>query len=121
MGGGRRGRDTERERLPVLNYSRMGTSQKQSCWSFRIYRKLLLVGIMCEMKMSIKYGFNGWFWLFMTALALCLLGLVALFCGQGGNHWQTKGRNDPGRCALCGGVTCSPVHRGQILGSRRQL
>lgn len=77
----KRHRERERERLPVLNYSRMRPSQKQSCWIFRIYRKLLLVGIMCEinLKISITYGFNDWFWLLnLRQPWLYLLGLVTL-------------------------------------------
>lgn len=65
-------KETEK-RLPGLNYSRMRTLQKQSCWIFSLYRKLL-VGI------SIKYGLNDWFWLLsLTTSALCLLGLVAVW------------------------------------------
>lgn len=119
--GGRRERGTERERererLPVLNYSRMRTSQKQSWWIFRIYRKLLLVGVMCEinLKISIKYGFNDWFWLLrLRQLVSPCWDWWHCSCGQCGNHWETKERDDTCRCVLCKGV-----HRGQISGSRQ--
>lgn len=80
--GGEKKIQRERERLPVLNYSRMRTSQKQSCWIFRMYRKLLLVDITCEinLKISIKCGFNDWFWLLSLRQPwLYSLGLVTLF------------------------------------------